>query len=416
MEQPPFSLYELNAWIRRQINESFPDEYWLQAELSEVRISGNGHCYVEFVQKDPQTHQLVAKARGTVWSNVFRLLRPYFEQETGQALAAGIKVRVRVSVDFHELYGYNLTVTDIDPSYTMGDMARRRREILLQLEEEGVLDLNKELSMPVLPQRIAVISSATAAGYGDFCDQLKNNPAGIVFYPRLFPAILQGERVEDSVIAALNAINDQRDWWDVVVLIRGGGSTSDLSGFDTYLLAANCAQFPLPIITGIGHLRDDTVIDRVAHTRVKTPTAAAEFIISRAMEAYQELEECKSAINHYAKSLLAFRRQELNALAGKLPSLYALRKMDEQHLYERLRHRIQSAATSRIKEEKSNLALLEQQVESLSPDRLLKRGYSITLKNGCALTDPSQLEAGDKMVTLLWRGKIESIVEKQLKD
>lgn len=416
MEQPPFSLYELNAWVRRQLNAGLPDEYWLQAELSEVRISGNGHCYVEFVQKDPRTHQLIAKARGTVWNNVFRLLRPYFEKETGQPLAAGIKVLVRVSVDFHELYGYNLTVTDIDPSYTMGDMARRRREILMQLEEEGVLDLNKELPMPVLPQRIAVISSATAAGYGDFCDQLKNNPAGIVFYPRLFPAVMQGERVEDSVIEALNTINDQRDLWDVVVIIRGGGATSDLSGFDTYLLAANCAQFPLPVITGIGHLRDDTVIDMVAHTRVKTPTAAAELIISRAMETYQELEEYKSAIRHYAKSFLSVRKQELHMLAGKLPSLYVLRKMNEQYRCERLWNRIRSAAVGRMKEEKARLAFLKQRIESQSPDLLLKRGYSITLRNGRALTDASQLKPGDKIVTRLWKGKIESRVEQQLKD
>ncbi|MBQ8443183.1 MAG: exodeoxyribonuclease VII large subunit, partial [Bacteroides sp.] len=280
MEEQALSLYELNGLVKRSIRNSMPETYWLQAELSDVRSNYSGHCYLEFIQKDASGNNLIAKARGTIWSNIYKMLKPYFEQETGQAFASGIKVLVRVSVDFHELYGYSLTVLDIDPTYTVGDMERKRREILRQLEEEGVIDLNKELEMPLLPQRVAVISSATAAGYGDFCNQLANNPRGYGFHTQLFPAIMQGDRVEESVIAALNAIYAQLDCWDVVVIIRGGGATSDLSGFDTYELAANCAQFPLPIITGIGHERDDTVIDLVAHTRVKTPTAAAAFLIA----------------------------------------------------------------------------------------------------------------------------------------
>ena len=242
MEEHPLSLYELNALVKRSIHACLPDTYWVQAELSDVRSNYSGHCYLEFVQKEPRGNNLIAKARGTIWSNVYRLLKPYFEEETGQAFVAGIKVMVKVAVEFHELYGYSLTVQDIDPTYTLGDMARRRREILKQLEEEGVLTLNKELEIPLLAQRIAVISSATAAGYGDFCNQLEQNPYGFVFYPRLFPAIMQGERVEQSVITALDAIHACRDDWDVVVIIRGGGATSDLSGFDTYELAANCAQ------------------------------------------------------------------------------------------------------------------------------------------------------------------------------
>ena len=259
------SLYDLNALVRRSIEQCLPDEFWVQAELSDVRTNSTGHCYLEFIQKDPRSNNLIAKARGTIWANVYRLLKPYFEEATGQAFVSGIKVLVQVTVSFHELYGYSLTVQDIDPTYTLGDMAKRRREILKQLEEEGVLTLNKELDMPRLPQRIAIISSPTAAGYGDFCHQLQNNSRRFYFYTELFPALMQGDRVEDSVLAALDKVNVRLPEFDVVVIIRGGGATSDLSGFDTYLLAAACAQFPLPIITGIGHERDDTVRDAVAH-------------------------------------------------------------------------------------------------------------------------------------------------------
>ncbi|MEE1233690.1 MAG: exodeoxyribonuclease VII large subunit, partial [Phocaeicola sp.] len=291
MEKQVLSLYELNGLVRRSIQACLPDEYWVQAELSDVRSNYSGHCYLELVQKDPKSNSLVAKARGMIWSNVFFRLKSYFEEETGQAFVSGIKVLVKVTVGFHELYGFSLTIIDIDPTYTLGDMARRRKEILNRLDAEGILTLNKELDFPELPQRIAVISSATAAGYGDFCNQLENNIYGFQFFTRLFPAVMQGDKVESSIIAALDAINAEIDNWDAVVIIRGGGATSDLSGFDTYDLAANCAQFPLPIITGIGHERDDTVLDMISHTRVKTPTAAAEFLIARFAEVAGRLEK-----------------------------------------------------------------------------------------------------------------------------
>ena len=238
--QDTLSLYELNALVRRSLEQCLPDEYWVQAELSDVRTNSTGHCYLEFVQKDPRSNNLIAKARGTIWANIYRLLKPYFEESTGQLFTSGIKVLVKVTVAFHELYGYSLTVQDIDPTYTLGDMARRRREILRQLEEEGVLTLNKELEMPLLPQRIAVISSATAAGYGDFCHQLQHNPRGFYFRTELFPALMQGNQVEESVLAALDAVNARVDEFDVVVIIRGGGATSDLSGFDTSVGCCLC--------------------------------------------------------------------------------------------------------------------------------------------------------------------------------
>ncbi|KAA6315166.1 Exodeoxyribonuclease 7 large subunit, partial [termite gut metagenome] len=224
------SLFELNFLVRKNLKQCLPDKYWVQAELSEVHANASsGHCYVEFVQKNPHGNSLVAKARGTIWANVFQLLKLDFEETTGQTFASGIKVLVQVAVEFHELYGYSLTVYDIDPAYTLGDMVRRRREILKQLEEEGVLTLNKELPIPLVPKRIAVISSASAAGYGDFCHQLQHNSGGFSFYTKLFPAIMQGGQVEETVLAALDKINSRIDEFDVVVIIRGGGATSDLS-------------------------------------------------------------------------------------------------------------------------------------------------------------------------------------------
>lgn len=435
MEEHPLSLYELNALVKRSINSCMPDTYWVQAELSDVRSNYSGHCYLEFVQKEPRGNNLIAKARGTIWSNVYRLLKPYFEEETGQAFVAGIKVMVNVSVEFHELYGYSLTVQDIDPTYTLGDMARRRREILKQLEEEGVLTLNKELELPLLTRRIAVISSATAAGYGDFCNQLEHNPYGFIFYPRLFPAIMQGDRVEQSIIAALDAINVRRDDWDVVVIIRGGGATSDLSGFDTYNLAANCAQFPLPIITGIGHERDDTVLDSVSHTRVKTPTAAAEFLINHLHDTAETLEDYASSILYAVSTRMEREKTRLARFAERIPIQTKMRLKDEHYRQERVMKQLEVGLQSRLTREahhlqliasrlgigsqhrlvKENhrLQLLEQQLKAASPEHLLKRGYSITLRNGRAVTDASSLKEGDELVTRFAKGEIKSIVTKK---
>lgn len=435
MEERPLSLYELNALVKRSINSCMPDTYWVQAELSDVRSNYSGHCYLEFVQKEPRGNNLIAKARGTIWNNVYRLLKPYFEEETGQAFVAGIKVMVNVSVEFHELYGYSLTVQDIDPTYTLGDMARRRREILKQLEEEGVLTLNKELELPLLTRRIAVISSATAAGYGDFCNQLEHNPYGFIFYPRLFPAIMQGDRVEQSIIAALDAINARRDDWDVVVIIRGGGATSDLSGFDTYNLAANCAQFPLPIITGIGHERDDTVLDSVSHTRVKTPTAAAEFLINHFHDTAETLEDYASSILYAVSTRMEREKTRLARFAERIPIQTKMRLKDEHYRQERVMKQLEVGLQSRLTREahhlqliasrlgigsqhrlvKENhrLQLLEQQLKAASPEHLLKRGYSITLRNGKAVTDASSLKEGDELTTRFAKGEIKSIVTKK---
>lgn len=405
------SLLELNALVRRSLEQCLPDEYWVQAELSDVRSNASGHCYLEFVQKDPRGNNLIAKARGTIWANVYRLLKPYFEEATGQSFTSGIKVLVKVSVVFHELYGYSLTVHDIDPTYTVGDMARRRREILMQLEEEGVLTLNKELDLPELPQRIAVISSATAAGYGDFRHQLQHNERGFFFYTELFPALMQGNRVEESVLAALDRVLARSHEFDVVVIIRGGGATSDLSGFDTYLLAAACAQFPLPIITGIGHERDDTVIDAVAHTRVKTPTAAAELLINRMEEAAGHLDDLASRLYAGALYKLEQERSRLSAYAVRIPSQVVHRLSGARMRLHVIKTDLMHSAERLVARKKHSLELLRNHVADASPDRLLERGYSVTLRNGKIVRDVSDLQPGDKLTTRLYKGKVTSVVD-----
>ena len=410
MEQQALSLHELNGLVKRSIRSCLPDTYWVQAELSDVRSNYSGHCYLEFIQKDAGGNNLIAKARGTIWSNIYKMLKPYFEQETGQAFTSGIKVLVQVSVEFHELYGYSLTVLDIDPTYTVGDMERKRREILRQLEEEGVIDLNKELEMPMLPQRIAVISSATAAGYGDFCNQLANNPRGYGFRTEIFPAIMQGERVEESILSALDAINNRLEEFDVVVIIRGGGATSDLSGFDTYLLAASCAQFPLPIITGIGHERDDTVIDKVAHTRVKTPTAAAEFLIAKIDKCADVLDEMSFRLMQGVRNRLLWEHRRIENLAQRIPSTVYKRIADAKYDLLSAQRDLQMASRQFLSAKKHRLELLQQRLNDALPEKQLARGYSITLKDGKALKDASLLKEGEKVTTLLYQGLFESVI------
>jgi Exonuclease VII, large subunit len=404
------SLFQLNAIVKEAVKTCFPERYWVRAELSEARESGPGHCYVEFVEKDSRGGQMIAKARGSIWANRWRLLKPYFEETTGQRFVAGIKVLVEVSVEFHELYGYSLVVNDIDPSYTMGDMARNRAEILKRLTDEGVRDMNKELEMPLLPNRIAVISSSTAAGLGDFMNQLEHNEAGYPFYTHLFPAVMQGSQTEKSVIQALDNIFRYQHLFDVVVIIRGGGATSDLNSFDSYPLAQNCAQFPLPLIVGIGHERDETVLDSIAHTRVKTPTAAAEFLISRMDEANQHLYDLHYAINENVRACLERESKKLTMLTERIPQLATGILSSNRMKLDFLTERIRTALPMQIERARRELQNMEKIIELTSPENILKKGYSLTLINGKVVRDASQLKRGDRVTTLYERGSSESLV------
>ena len=382
------SLFELNRLLRETIESELPDEYWVEAELSECRES-RGHCYMELIEKDERTATPIAKASAKCWASKWTVVRPYFERTTGQQLHTGMKVLLKVYAQFHEAYGFSWIVTDIDPTYTLGDMARKRQEIIRQLKEEGVFDLQKELSLPLFCQHVAVISSETAAGYGDFCNQLSNNAYGFQFQTWLFPATMQGEGVEQSIIQALNRINAVSDEFDCVVIIRGGGATSDMSGFDTLALAENVANFPLPIITGIGHERDESILDMISFQRVKTPTAAAEFLISHLSEVLEVINDSQERITRLFS--IVKTRQE-----AKIDTLY---------------NQISMILMRNIAEKRHRLEILEEKTRSLDPQVLLKRGYSITLHNGKAVRDPQQLQKGDEIETRIEKGTIKSIIK-----
>lgn len=425
------SLSELLGAVSDSLRQAFPETYWIRAETVDVRVNyASGHCYLEFIEKEQETGQTVARVRGSIWAKTFRLLKPYFEMETGRTFVSGLKVLVKVSVEFHPLYGFSLNVLDIDPTYTVGDLLRRRREIIRQLEEEGIFTLNKELPMPALPQRIAVVTSPTAAGYEDFLDQLRNNRQGFPFYLHLFPATMQGEKTEASVIAALDRIDAHRDLFDVVVIIRGGGATSDLNSFDSYLLAANCAQFPLPVITGIGHERDDTIVDLVAHTRLKTPTAVAEYLIGLMekqaglldtlqaqcrQSALQRLTEQKSFLQLLVArfpSLVTGRigrsRTSLQALSGRLPVALAGCTQRQRAALAAWTERLRHGASARLASARGQLEMQEQYIRLASPEQILKRGYSLTLREGKIIKRASELRQGDKLTTRFMDGEVES--------
>lgn len=410
IRETSLSLFELNNRVHDAVAVGLPDAYWVHAELSSVNVNTNGHCFLELVQKDDRGNGLVAKAHATIWANRYRMLAPFFEQSTGMQLSKGISVLLQVKAEFHELYGFSYYVTDIDPTYTLGDMARRRREILQRLQNEGTLHLNKELALPMVPRRIAVVSSATAAGYGDFCRQLTANAYGFAFRTQLFAAVMQGDKVEASVIAALDAIAAQQDDWDVVVIIRGGGAVSDLAGFDTYDLASNCAQFPLPIITGIGHDRDETVLDVVAHTSVKTPTAVADFLVECMAVAADHLQQDMNRLTGGLTLRLTHEQQRLQQYTLRLPAACALRKTNEEHALERCSQRLTNALTLRLQEQRHKLELAVKVLEGASPERILKRGYSITLVNGHAVRNAADVQPDEVLLTRFADGEVYSKV------
>ncbi len=407
----PLSLYELNTLVRDAIAQELPDTYWVQGELSEGRVGAGGHFYGELVQRDEVSGEVVAKARVNCWASTYVAVSRKFESLTDERLRAGLAVLLEVRVTFHPQYGYSLSVQDIDPSYTLGDAVRRRMQILAQLEADGILHDNQQLPMPVLPRRIAVVSSPQAAGYGDFCKQVQDNDYGYSFQLKLFPALMQGRGVEESVIAALEQIADEADQWDVVVIIRGGGATSDLSDFDSYPLAACVALMPLPVITGIGHERDETVLDHVAHTHLKTPTAVGAFLIERMVEAEARLEGLAQRIAHATSDRLSGEKQRILRLTTTLPMAFRMEISRRERGLEALLHRLSMAIRDEMQGQVHRIDLLEQRLRGLDPDVMLKRGYSISLVDGHLVTDISSLAAGQELVTRTYNGEITSTIK-----
>ena len=432
MKMKTITLYELNSLVRQTIEIGLPKSYWVESEISELRENG-GHCYLELIEKDKRYNTPIAKASARCWRQTWGMVKPYFENTTGQQLKAGMKVLIEVYAQFHEAYGFSWIISDIDPNYTLGDMARKRQEIIKRLKEEGVFDLNKQLDLPLFSQRIAVISSKSAAGYGDFANQLYGNQYGYYFEAELFAATMQGEDVERSIIKALNAINDRCDNFDCVVIIRGGGATSDMSGFDALELAENVANFPLPIITGIGHDRDECILDMVSHTRVKTPTAAAALLIDNLHTAERRIDDARQRIANLTSRKMEVEKLRLSRLAERLPALFGsvkdkqearldilqerlfrlaeIRLSNCENIVSQLEKKISLTAEHLLMVEKHRLELLEGRAQNLDPQLLLRRGYSITLVGGKALRDPSQVKQGDKIETRLEKGTIISTID-----
>lgn len=470
------TLKELNSLVKETIEVSFPDELWLVAEIGELKENRTGHCYLELVEKDQINETIIARSRATIWAWQYRFIKPYFETNTGQSLAAGLKVLLLVSIEFHEVYGISLNIKDIDPNYTLGDKARKRQEVINRLIDEGIFEMNKEIPLTEIPTRIAIISSPTAAGYDDFVNQLHHNSFGYRFYTKLFPSSMQGNDAVNSIIAALDRIYELENHFDVVVIIRGGGSQMDLSCFDAYDLALHITQFPLPVLTGIGHDKDESVADMVAHTRLKTPTAVADFLIDRVNEVAEEISELEEMLNilarnkideekqrlnqafrlfkplikakldrsemmlhqttkaikplvneiierqqfkmvHFSdhlllqsRSLLKDENNKLQKLASSTSFVGKMNINKESHVLIEKTMQLKNSIQRKFEIENATLEWFEKNRQFVDPLNILKRGYSITLKNGKAVKSADEIKKGDKLETLLKHGTIKSEV------
>lgn len=453
--QEEITLYKLNSMIRNAMKDAFPRTLKIVAEIAEMNVNRTGHCYLNLVEKSEQDDSIKAQARATIWASAYRMIKPYFETTTGRKLEKGLKVLVSVEVVFHEAFGFSLNIKDIDPSYTLGEIERRRREILKYLEKEGLLDRNQRIPMPFHPKKIAVISSPTAAGYGDFVNQLDKNPNGFSFAHKLFPAIMQGDRATDSIIEAFHKIAEYDGFFDCVVLIRGGGSSTDLACFDTLELALEIVQSPFPVIAGIGHERDITIADTVAHTRVKTPTAAAAYLINKVAEIETFINDREVRFLESVKAIIEDGKDDVRHISAVFaPKVKTLLKQ-ESGKYDVLRNNMRLSVKGFLKDSKSNALHMLDNVDrgvrykinknrdklsdypkeiarsishilsnkkmslekyltviSLSnPENLLKKGYSLTYSNGELVKDISSLKKGQDITTVCYGGEIDSLIK-----
>lgn len=383
------SLSQLNKYVSDAVNRVAEDGVWIVAEINSLQ--DRGHCYLELIEKDLDTDAIVAKANATIWRNVFVGLKMKFFKESGLQLSAGMKVLIMGKPTFHPQYGYSINITDIDPSYTVGDAALRRAAIVKRLKSEGVYDMNRTIPLPLLIKRIAVVSARGAAGYGDFMHHLESNQGGYKYNVKLFEAIMQGESAEASICEALDAVAMRSDEFDVVVIIRGGGALSDLSCFDKYELAFAVAQFPLPVLTGIGHDRDVSVVDEVACQMLKTPTAVAAFLIDSTMA--QEIR--------------------INTLAQNLSDCVIRYIQTHQSQLDMISKELVFSVGGYIERHKHKLEMASQVIALTSPQNILKKGYSMTEYNGKVVTSASMLKGGDKITTCFFDGVVESVVDKK---
>ena len=432
-QQPQgMTLSEFNARIEGHLNgKADIQSQWVIAETSDLRLNRSGHCYTELIEKDDRG-VTVAKVGAAIWANTYRELYHKFRNATGQVLSTGMKVLVNVTASFHRLYGIKVVINDIDPSYTMGDMARQRQEIINRLTKEGIIDKNRQQPWLDIPRRIAIVSAAGAAGYGDFMNQLQGNPYGLKFYTCLFNAVMQGAQTVPTVMAALERINTYADLFDCVVIIRGGGATSELNSFDNYDLAAAVAHFPLPVIVGIGHERDETVLDYVAAVRVKTPTAAAEWLIQQGAAALAHLDELQDAVVTAVRDTVSQAREHLAYFTSMIPAAarniidtnrirldnharnipFAATSLIEgqRTRLERAVERLGDAMARTMQREQQRLQALSDKATLLSPDNTLRRGYSLVRKDGKCITAAAQLHPGDQVTMQFATGTADATV------
>lgn len=398
MEQQSFSLYEINKALKEIIKDSFFEVVWVHAEISEIHTNSNGHCYLELIEKDTN-NTIIARQKATIWSNNYRMIKPYFEHTTRIELQEGLEILIGCFIEMHENYGLRFNIIDIKPEYTIGKISVEKTKILDMLRDDGVIELNKELNFPEIPQRVAVVSSKTAAGYEDFCHHISNNIYGYKYHIELFEAYMQGNETEKSVIEALDKIFEKAENFDIVIIIRGGGATSDLSSFNNYNIAYHIAQFPLPVICGIGHQRDETIVDIVSYKSVKTPTAAAEFLIEKYREQEMRISNIASNIILYANRYIEQNKIKIQNIAYKisfLPGEFIIKEtqnLDQKYIYlenevknlintsnqkfDVWLNSIKSESKKLINSNLHNILLKEKTIQLLSPQTILKRGYTI---------------------------------------
>ena len=403
------SLLELNEIIKSTLSTNLEPSYWIVAEIGDIRINQRGHCYMDLVEKEDDA--LLAKIKGIIWAYTYQNLSTWFHSITGKELQPGMKILANVQVQFHELFGLSLNVRDIDPRFTLGERARKRQEVVNRLQEEGVLDMNKQLSLPLVPQRIAVISSPTAAGFEDFIKQLEQNAYGYEFDIRLFKTIMQGEEAIESLTQSLERINALSDQFDLLAIIRGGGSQVDLDCFDHYDIAMRAAQFPIPVITGIGHERDETITDLVAHSKMKTPTAVAEFLISGFVIFEQQLFEHQQRMVELSRNFLTIQESLLDNYMIRMRSHVGNQLISQEGRLNVLKNQVVSQSRNFLEKQSIQLDHFVDTIRNLSPDTILERGYTISTIDGIIVKKVQSIKEGQILVTQTKERKLESIIK-----
>lgn len=406
------TLTELQGLIRDKIYEALPGAYWVIAEIAEMKVHTAGHCYLELTGTETPGGKVTARARATIWASKFRSLNTYFNASTGIPLRAGITILFRATVEYHELYGLSLNITDIDPAYTAGDMALRREAIIRRLTAEGVLSMNSGLPLTPYPRNLAVVSSSKAAGYQDFINHLVNNPYGYAFRTTLFEAVMQGETTRASVTEALDSISEMISEFDVVVIIRGGGSTIDLSWFDSYEIAYHVTQFPLPVLTGIGHEKDQSVTDMVAWKALKTPTAVAGFIVERTMECENNIIGMAESLVSAVEGAMEAAEERLSSIQNRITATARLMVRLKEEKLSNHAGRLARASANVLSRAKEATDRMEDALRHLNPAGVLRRGFTLTSRNGTIIQSASELKQGDTIKTYFAEGTAESMVEK----